>query len=417
MVNCRRNRRRSGVRCDCHPPLRASAARLARAALAVAMCLAIWVSAASAADARAQADLAFSSAMQALATEQWAQAELLLERTLMLNPEHAGARLELAGLLASRGRSDAARALIESLIADPRTPPDHKERLIALLERATQASAAEQARARSAATPRVWSEAFLAWAENPLARADLRQLTLTFPEGSVTLPVAQDIRPGFLSGLSVRRVVPESWSLEAAAQGLLGADHLRAYRLAVAGRLRSARDEGELQAQWFAQTQQAYDGARRHSGGVSLNRRAWGLTGGVYDEPEAERRGAFVRLEHAWRLRADLLAHAFATVEYAASGPPSYLLGGAAFSWSPAPNWTFLAQASSHRDLAAYSPWLEGGASRTMHTLNVAIERAWQPTDGRWQVVARAQAGARWSNLDLFDYRDAGLQISFRRQW
>ena len=52
-----------------------------------------------------------------------------------------------------------------------------------------------------------------------------------------------------------------------------------------------------------------------------------------------------------------------------------------------------------------------------MHTLNVAIERAWQPTDGRWQVVARAQAGARWSNLDLFDYRDAGLQISFRRQW
>jgi len=56
----------------------------------------------------AEAEQAFAQAMRSLEGGEWARAELLFERSLMLNPEHAAARLELAAL---PGPSRSARRL------------------------------------------------------------------------------------------------------------------------------------------------------------------------------------------------------------------------------------------------------------------------------------------------------------------
>ena len=79
------------------------------------------------------AELAYQSALAALDAQAWAEAELQFERVLMLNPEHAEARIQLALLLAQRGKFETASGFLQSLIDDPRTPLEHRQRLVDLL--------------------------------------------------------------------------------------------------------------------------------------------------------------------------------------------------------------------------------------------------------------------------------------------
>lgn len=61
----------------------------------------------------------------ALREASWERAEIHLQRAQELAPEMALYRLDLARLHAERGRTDAARVLVEELLADPvRQPPD-----------------------------------------------------------------------------------------------------------------------------------------------------------------------------------------------------------------------------------------------------------------------------------------------------
>jgi len=373
----------------------------------------------------AEAEQAFAQAMRSLEAGEWGQAELLFERSLMLNPEHAAARLELAGLLARRGRLEAARALIESLVDDPRTPPDHRERLQAMLVETDRALAA-QARAgrdgadRASVHPppaETTAEIYAGWSRNPLARADLRQLTLTFPEGSITLPVARDVRPAGLMGVTLRRSVPGGWGFQANLERIFGNEDSAAHRLSVHGRLPWAGSGAVGWAQWSAQTQRAYDGATRHALGASAGGRDWRLSGGGFDEPTLARQGVYLRLEGASRPHPQLQALAYAELEHAWSGPPSFVRMGAMASWAPAPRWVLLGHVSAHRDLSGYSPLLEDGAAREMLSANLSLERAWEPGPGTWQLLGRLYGGRRWSNLELFTYRDAGVQVSLRRRW
>lgn len=367
-------------------------------------------------DAAVEAEQAFAQALEAIQVEQWAHAELLLERSLMLDPDHAGARLELAGLLASRGRTDAARALIESLIADPRTPEAHRDRLRELLTR-TNGVRTNGASNGNSQVPEILGETFVAWARNPLARADLQQLTLTLPEGRVTLPVAQSVHSGALVGLSLRRVVPGGLTLDANVERLFGATAAEAFRVGASGRLDDERPGAPTQTHWSLQTLQAYNGGTRHSAGLSHRTARWRLSGGVFDEPSLTRRGAYLRLEGAAQPRPDFQALLYIDGEYASGGPPSFWRVGAVAAWSPAPRWTVLGHATLHRDFSAYSPWLEDGAARDMRSLNLALERTWGPATGDWRVLARTNVGRRWSNLELFSYRDTGVQLSLQRRW
>ena len=373
----------------------------------------------------AEAEQAFAQAMRSLEGGEWARAELLFERSLMLNPEHAAARLELAALLARRGRLEAARALIDSLVDDPRTPPEHRERLQAMLAETDRALAAQVRMAaegvyQAAARPpsaETTAELYAGWSRNPLARADLRQLTLTFPEGSITLPVARDVRPAGLMGVTLRRSVPGGWGFHANLERIFGNEDSSAHRLSVHGRLPWSGSGAAGWGQWSAQTQRAYDGATRHALGASVGGRNWRLSGGGFDEPSLARQGVYLRVEGASRPRPEVQALAYAEVEHAWSGPPSFVRMGAMASWVPAPNWLLLGHFSAHRDLSGYSPLLEDGAAREMLSANLSLERAWEPGPGNWQVLGRLYGGRRWSNLELFTYRDAGVQVSLRRRW
>ena len=368
----------------------------------------------AAVDAEGEADRAYAEALSALKDGRWVQAELMLERTLMFNPDHAEARLELAGLLALGGRAESAAALIESLIDDPRTSEAHRSRLRVLMTRA--AAGATASIAPESARPLVLAEGFVAWTRNPLARADLSQLTLTFPEGSVSLPVDQRVRAGVISGLAVQRFSPQGLSIDASVQRLSASDLGTAYRLAFSAPISGFQDAGGT-IRWLLQTQRALDGNVRHTAALSSAGPAWRLSGGLFLEPELSRDGMYLRLERTQSLGSGLRASVFGGLEHSFDGLTGYWRAGAALAWAPRPAWSVLGQAMLHRDLSGYSPWLENGARRSMQSLDFAVERNWQPMGPDWQLVARAHLSRRWSNLALFAYQDAGLQLSLRRRW
>lgn len=364
---------------------------------------------AAALDAEAQAEQAYADALTAVQAGEWARAELLLERALMLNPEHAAARVELAGLMAARQRNDAARALVFTLIDDPRTPEAHRIRLRAMLENLGGQSAKEPPRAT------VWTEVSAGRMRNPLARAGIPELTLTFPEGPVTLPVNQPISAASVFGASVRRTVAGQSSFEASVQNLSTGG--QAYRLGAMGRIPISGLGNETLVQWSAQTQQAFSGATRHAYGLVLNRASWALAGGGFNEPALGRHGAYLRADRLVQWRSNLYANGFFEIEHTASGPPSLWRTGVAAAWAPAPGWFLLGQADLVRDTSGYSSLLEGGAKREMYGVSVAVERALTPDAVQWQLFLRGYAARRWSNLDLFEYRDFGAQVSIRSRW
>jgi hypothetical protein len=388
---------------------------LLRGLFALALLCVLATAGAAGQNADEEARLAYEQARQALQAGQWVQAELLLERSLMFNPDHAEARLELAALLARTGRASAARALVATLIEDPRTPDAHRLRLRAMLEQPS-AARAGVGDALPQDTVVVIGETFVAWTRNPLARADLSQLTLTFPEGSITLPVAQELRSGVLAGLSVQRIAPQGLSVDASVQHLWGSGAETAHRFGLSGRLPQA-EGAPVRLRWLAQTQRAHDGQDRHTLALSAAGTAWRVSAGLFQEPELSRDGLYLRLERLLELRPTLQASVFAGAEQVTDEGTGFWRAGAALAWAPSPGWTLLGQASLHRDFSGYSPWLRDNAPRRMHSLDLALERAWQLAGPDWQFLARVHGSRRWSNLELFGYRDAGLQLSLRRRW
>lgn len=141
------------------------------------------------AEAAAQAQAAYQQALQALEQQQWTQAELLLERVLMFQPEHAEALLQLATLLAQRDRLETAQALIGVLLHDPRTPPAHRRHLQALLDGSYRQAAAALVGAAAAAAPapapRTQMLLSAGYTRNPLGTTSATQLTLTLDRKSV----------------------------------------------------------------------------------------------------------------------------------------------------------------------------------------------------------------------------------------
>lgn len=369
-------------------------------------------------DAATEASQAYQQAIAALQAEQWPQAELLLERSLMLDPDHAEARIELAGLLSQRGRSEAAQVLIDSLIDDPRTPALHRERLLVLRASASRMPELPAARQEPSA---VWAaDSFVSWSRNPLARSEARELTLTLPEGDVTLPLTQIVRPAATVGLALQRSQPGGLLVDASAQRIGGEEHWQAGRLALAGPLPGLPplpDGNPPQAGWIWQSRHGFDGVDRHSIGLSLERQDWRLMAGGFVEPALGRQGQQMLAELSLVQQPRWQVQVFVDTEHASHGAPGYLRLGAAAAWVMAPQWLALAQASTQRDWRSYSPWLQNGAPRVMQTTYLALEKQWQPAGQPWQLAVRAHLGQRWSNLSLFGYRDAGLQLSWRHHW
>ena len=158
------------------------------------------------------------------------------------------------------------------------------------------------------------------------------------------------------------------------------------------------------------------DNTTRQAVGLSIPRQAWRFTAGLFNEPELERQGFSLRLDRAWVMAPNLQSVTYAELEHATAGKASLVRAGILAEWAFAPAWALSAQATLHRDLQGYSPLLASNAPRNMLSAHLALEHHWEPAP-RWRVVGRAHVAQRWSNLSLFEYRDAGVQFSLQRVW
>lgn len=376
------------------------------------LALGVGVGAGAAEESTALARQAFLQGMLAMETGNWADAELQLERALMLDPDNAEVRLQLALLLGQRGKTGSARLLIQSLIEDTRTPPEHRRRLKTLLESLQTDGVGTSGPSSPATAAQTGAEITLGYVRNPFARAGIDELTLTLPGGDLTLPVDQKIRSAPVLGLTVRRAVPNEWGFEA------GVQQFGEPEPKTAGRLWLYRDTilAGLPVRWSGILVRAVDRSSRQALGVTVPLGTWRMLAGAFNEPDSRRSGLSARLEHAWAPRPNLWTVSFGEIEHATQGRAGYASGGLYAQWVPYPRWMVAGQLAVIADVDGYSPLLRNNEPRRMLNANAAVEHFWE-LGADWRLLARAYVGRRWSNLDLFEYKDAGVLISIQSTW
>ncbi|MFM7849455.1 MAG: tetratricopeptide repeat protein [Rubrivivax sp.] len=409
---------------------------------------------------------AYQQARQALAAAQWDEAELLLERVLMLMPENAEARLDFALLLSRRGQPEAARALVLGLAQDPRTSAAYALQLRALAARLTAGLAdalgehpgenrsagpagpglTARAGARngpsSPSSPHpapppplgLWrAEATLAASTNPQSRTAAQDVVLTLPDGPVTLPLTTRPQPATVAGLNLLRLQGGS-GLDVSVQQMDRPDTATAYRAAAWGpwpaRLWPALAwrSGLGAPQWQLQTLRGFDNLRRHGAAVAVPLQpaaapagAQRLVLGAYAEPTQEDRGWLLRAEHrasAPGLTTQGPLQWQASLERSASSTRAqgYWRLNLALEAPLGPGRRLQAQASAQEDTHPYSPLLENNARRRLLTTYLGVEQQ-VPLGSGHALVLRAFTTQRASNLSLFAFRDTGAQVALVRQW
>lgn len=414
---------------------------------------------------------AYEQAMRALGKGEQERAELLLERVLMLSPDNAEARLELAGLFAKRGRLISARLMLQSLESDPRTPMEHKQnlrRLIAQLqgESSHSENTTELPNAISAATrqapkaPQITPaantqlELGLTRSSNPLARTASEGITFTLPEGPVLLPLSVKPTRGLSrtfqlsheptqfqnagAELYLQSLAPGS-EQDATAQTSSNFQNQTAARLSVWGGIKPLGGLTQLSPllmpqlmplliplQWHYQAQQGLDGLRRQSLSLAYPfdyaGLAWRGVAVHYQEPTAPERlgdrGQAIRLEQrgvsgtlSWLLHAEKSTSQVFEQGYVRAGVFAELLPMPKLL----PQTRLSVQISEQKDTHSYSPLLLNGAKRQLFSSLVAIEQQVK-FEKEKVLIFRAFSAERRSNLELFNYKDTGIQLSLRQQ-
>ena len=396
---------------------------------------------------------AYEQAMRALGKGEQEQAELLLERVLMLSPDNAEARLELAGLFAKRGRVISAKLMLESLESDPRTPLAHKQnlrRLIAQLpgEAIHSENSTQLPKAISVATgqpPQAAAtqiELGLTHSSNPLARTASEGITFTLPEGPVQLPLSVKPTRGLSRTLQLSHEPSEfqNAGAELYLQSLepSGVQDVRmqtgnqsqnqtAARVSVWGGVKPVSGFLQLSPlQWHYQAQQGLDGLRRQSFSLAYPfdyaGLAWRAVAVHYQEPSTSERqgdrGQAIRLEQrgvsgplTWLLHAEKSESQVFEQGYVRAGVFAELVPMPKLL----PQTRLSVQFSEQKDTHTYSPLLLNGAKRQLFSSLVAIEQQVKIKMEK-VLIFRAFSGERRSNLELFNYKDVGIQLSLRHQ-
>lgn len=396
------------------------------------------------ANASDDAQATYWQALQALKQEQWVQAELLLERTLLLQPENAQAIVDLAMLLAVRDRPGAARALLTALIEDSRTPPGQLSRLTmlrssigtstgavpeslsAVTANATAASGATGTPAAPGA-PRpaspswtasapVTTEWLVGFGSNPLISPSTDRLTLTLPDGDYQFPLEQRRRSAgygsfMLQGSAWRGVEWLAQAQKTDSSGLDPAIRLQAQALLGQGLGVGIQAQGRLQ--------QYTDGSQRRQLGLEVQRGPWAVVAGLYDEVARSRTGWTGRAGVQATLGGKSLATVAAWLETESNrreGAPGYGGMGFAFAWKPASRSAIQAQALWQRDRAGYNPLLANNAHRWLVSTHAFGEQEISRTS-RSVWLVRAYTTRRLSNIGLFEGGDKGIQVIWRNTW
>jgi hypothetical protein len=367
---------------------------------------------------------AYREARAALEQRRWSDAELLLERTLMLQPENAQALVDLALLLAQRGRTDTAQAMLTALIDDPRTPTAQRERLMALrsaYERATgpgvplsAADGAKEVVKLRTQQPLHALDAVVGVGSNPLITTSATSLTLTLPEGNFQLPLEGRPRAAAYGSATLGWRPAPGWDLQAQAHQVDLPGVQTALRLQVQAAL---VDGASLQGR----AQQFSDGAQRHQMMLDWSGAVSGLALGVYNEPSRRRAGWVARA--GWQVTGTPVPQrpvwaVWADVEdNRLDGAPGFRAIGTGVQWPiPAAALMLQAQLSYQVDTRGYQPLLSNNAPRRLFSHHIAVDVDLHRSSGRaW--LLRFYNTQRESNIALFTGVDRGVQVVWRKQW
>jgi len=441
---------RVGLAWECGYPPQRSAVCSGRQATAALASWAGWVlvvfgvlaagpASGAALDAEAEARSALEEARLALAQGHADQAEILLERVLMLMPDHAEARIDFALLIARRGQLEVAQALISSLADDPRTPDAHRRRLRALLAslRAPAGPGEPAARLQASSgsgndvtnTPlheggllsRWRLEGQWAYSSNPLARTSAEGITLSLADGPVTLPVTSRPEPGNVVGVSVQRLQADS-GVDLALQHLDSPGAKSAYRMTWWGSATSLGLTGRPAA-WALSSQRGFDGQRRLTGALLVEATMSPLaapaklTLAIYRDPDLSDKGLFVRAEQPWvGFPSGLSTMLAAELSRSLAKSQAYVRITAGADLPLGKAGRLQAQLNWQQDLHGYSPLLENNARRQLATASVVYEQSLRSVTGK-PVTLRLFSSRRHGNLGLFSYRDTGAQLVWAQRW
>lgn len=390
---------------------------------------------------------ALDAAEQALQHQQWALAELWLERVIMLQPDHLHARLAWAQLLIRRGEVEAGRALLESLQGESGLSAAQRQRLQDLLAQAPTGPAPLAVPATPSApnrpvsppavssTPtasvnppgpwRTSAEALIGHSRNPLVQPASQDVVLTLPQGNLVLPLISTAQPTGVWGFrAVASNAPRGLVLQGQIQGVAGQGDPSA-------RIAGLWSPGP---QWglFTQAHRLTDGSRRvqagaqwvkpfapHlNGGIAESRQALLLQSSGYTEPGANRQGVAARatlLSH-WAPAWQSLLWAEREINRRPDGPPGSLAAGLLIDYRPRKTISITTQVLDQKDDRGFSPLLNNNAHRRLTTLSGQLEIALGQALGNGAVL-RIHAGRRLSNLPLFSWEDAGAALLWRATW
>ncbi|NBP37986.1 MAG: tetratricopeptide repeat protein [Betaproteobacteria bacterium] len=366
-----------------------------------------------------EAERSLEQARRAIADGALDQAELKLERVLMFMPEHAEARVMLASLMAQLGRLETALLLLESLIDDPRTADDYRQRLrgiYALIAQAPRLASLSQSSMNLESQSRGQSywrgELGFGQTSNPLSRTSASELPLTIADSVINLPLNDRPIRGNLIQASVARLGQnQGFDLNLASISPLGAQAPQAN----AARL-SAWGPVVGPVFWQAQAQQSLDHQRRNSLGLGLSEARHRFTLTAFNEPTRDEAGQFLRYEQ--RLLPVLGGIWSVSLERGryTGRLPDYWRAAASAEYSVGKQRFLVVNWGLQGDFSGYSPLLENNSRRRLDTRSVAYEQHIAISKQK-VFVLRALATERRSNLAIFSFRDVGLQVSFVSTW
>ena len=372
-----------------------------------------------------QAERALQAAKAALHQQDWSQAELHLERSLMFVPHHAQARLELAFLLVKRGRLAAAEVLISSLIDDSRTPEDHRAKLQALLAQlfAYENTAALKPEPIAATeSPRLGWQVLMdlqaGYASNPLGGSREDQIILTLESGDFALAVKPQDRHGASLALGLSALAPSGLRLGLEGQALAQPLGRQQLGLSLAKPLFKS-SSGQLQ--FGVSAVQGFYDEQRLTTSLGWTTEHYRASARFEAGRNPSEKAAGVRLDWPWGKWAtkasSLSGLAFIEAEKGVQTAPSHLRAGLLGQLQ----WGARTQLSTmiwqQEDTDGYSELLKNNARRRLLYAQFNVERIlWQnQLDPKFQeVFLRFAYTQRWSNLPLFQYQDSQLNIGFR---
>lgn len=363
-----------------------------------------------------------------------AEAAVLLERSLLLNPEHAGARMDYAFALAALGDTQAAAALLRELASSDDLPEHLRAPLVQRVEQLD----AVLWRRRGQLTVRLGRE-------SNLTSAPVREsIDLSFPGGEVSMMLSEryraragralaldaalhaqrpletgghwalvgDLRwrqaPGLSAADYAQLDATTQWVQPVFAEGDLlaalgisalrfgGQDIYRAGRLSLARgwRLDRCRPRLGLEGEW-----RVYPETRSLDGVFTSLSASTLCFSGTYRQLLALRLGKdYARQDRPggdqWRLD---LRHAYSRPWLAGRLDADLAL-------------------SMQTDATGYSPLLAQNAARRLYRFALRLEYS-QPIGGGWEALLSGELSQQRSNLPLFDVDGRALWIGLRHRW